>query len=58
MAYLPTLTINQLNVGKRTKIPYPIASGYSIFTYIWVLFLVKVGKYTIHVWYGLVLFVY
>ena len=25
---------------------------YSIFTYIWLIFMVNVGKYTIHGWYG------
>ena len=26
---------------------------YGIFTYIWLIFMVSVGKYTIHEWYGL-----
>jgi len=30
----------------------PMASMYSIFTYIWLIFMVNVGKYTIHGWYG------
>ena len=31
---------------------YPIPSMYGIFTYIWLIFMVNVGKYTIHGWYG------
>ena len=31
----------------------PIASMYGIFTYIWLIFMVDVGKYTIHGCYGL-----
>ena len=31
---------------------YPIASMYGIFTYIWLIFMVNVGKYAIHGWYG------
>ena len=27
---------------------YPIGSMYGIFTYIWLIFMVNVGKYTIH----------
>ena len=30
----------------------PIGSMYGIFTYIWLIFMVNVGKYTIHGWYG------
>ena len=30
----------------------PIASMYGISTYIWLIFMVNVGKYTIHGWYG------
>ena len=26
---------------------------YGIFTYIWLIFMVSVGKYTIHGWYGI-----
>ena len=26
---------------------------YGIFTYVWLIFMVNVGKYTIHGWYGL-----
>ena len=32
--------------------PYPIGSMYSVFTYIWLIFMVNVGKYTIHGSYG------
>ena len=31
----------------------PIASMYGIFTYIWLIFMVNVGKYTLHGWYGI-----
>ena len=31
---------------------YPTASMYGIFTYIWLMFMVNVGEYTIHGWYG------
>ena len=31
----------------------PIGSMYGIFTYIWLIFMVNVGKYTIYGWYGL-----
>ena len=30
----------------------PIGSMYGIFTYIWLISMVNVGKYTIHGWYG------
>ena len=33
---------------------YPIPSMYGIFTYIWLIFMVNVGKYTIHGSYGYV----
>ena len=35
---------------------YPIGSMYDIFTYIWLIFMVNVGKYTIHGWYGYYMF--
>ena len=31
---------------------YPIPAMYGIFTYIWLILMVNVGKYTIHGWYG------
>ena len=31
----------------------PIPSMYGIFTYIWLMFMVNVGKYNIHGWYGI-----
>ena len=37
---------------KRYAIVYPIPSMYGIFTYIWLIFMVDVGKYTIHGCYG------
>ena len=30
----------------------PIASMYGVFTYIWLIFMENVGKYTMHGWYG------
>ena len=33
---------------------YPIPSMSGIFTYIWLIFMVNVGRYTIHGWYGYV----
>ena len=36
----------------RVQVTYPIASMYDIFTYIWLIFMVNVGKYTIHGCYG------
>ena len=38
-----------------TNVPNPIGSMYGIFTYIWLIFMVNVGKYTIHGSYGNVL---
>ena len=35
----------------------PIPSMYGIFTYIWLIFMVNVGKYTIHGFYGLFVFI-
>ena len=35
-----------------THLPSPIGSMYGIFTYIWLIFMVNVGKYTIHGSYG------
>ena len=32
----------------------PIGSMYGIYTYIWLIFMVNVAKYTIHGWYGIV----
>ena len=42
-----------LIMSLQTKSPvYPIPSMYGIFTYIQLIFMVHVGKYTIHGWYG------
>ena len=38
---------------KNSYFPLPIASMYGIFTCIWLMFMVNVGKYTIHGCYGL-----
>ena len=35
-----------------TSIMYPIPSMYCIFTYMWLIFMLNVGKYTIHGCYG------
>ena len=40
------------NWGLRATNWLPIGSMYGIFTYIWLILLVNVGKYTIHGWYG------
>ena len=37
----------------RAGLPLPIGSMYGIFTYIWLIFMVNVGKYSIHGSYGL-----
>ena len=38
---------------KRKIYHIPIGSMYGIFTYIWLICMVNVGKYTIHGWYGI-----
>ena len=38
--------------SKRNQQEFPIGSMYGIFTYIWLIFMVNVGIYTIHGWYG------
>ena len=38
--------------GNEDVFQYPIPSMYGIFTYIWLFFMVNVGKYTIHGAYG------
>ena len=35
------------------KNPIPVGSMYGIFTYIWLIFMVNVGKYAIHGSYGM-----
>ena len=40
------------DVGRGEKRFNPIGSMYGIFTYIWLIFMVNVGKYTIHGSYG------
>ena len=39
-------------VKSLSIISYPIGSMYGLFTYIWLIFMVNVGKYTIHGSYG------
>ena len=39
-------------IGSSLSFIYPICSMYSIFTYIWVIYGVNVGKYSIHGAYG------
>ena len=41
---------------KKTLHSIPIGSMYGIFTYIWLIFMVNVGKYTIHGSYGICMF--
>ena len=40
-------------ISRRLGNNYPFPSMYGIFTYIWLIFMVNVGKYTIHGWYGI-----
>ena len=40
---------------KGVLMKYPIGSMYGIFTYIWLILMVHVGKYTIHGSYGYIL---
>ncbi len=37
----------KIGLNKFNKIAYPIPSMYGIFTYIWLIFMVNVGKYTV-----------
>ena len=41
------------NIPSPMKYPIPIPSMYGIFTYIWLMFMVNVGKYTIHGLFGI-----
>jgi len=50
MVYL-NLT-SQKGLFDKRPYSYPIGSMYGIFTCIWFIFTVDVGKYTIHGWYG------
>ena len=43
---------NERPFGDGVVSSYPIGSMYGIFTYIWLIFMVNVGKYTIHGSYG------
>ena len=54
-----TLTKDDKSLSRlREKVETcPIPSMYGICTYIWLIFMVNVGKYTIHGWYGCVYFV-
>ena len=49
-----TVGVKTLATGATGRCPFldPIQSMYGIFTYIWLIFMVNVGKYTIHGWYG------
>ena len=38
------------NFGFHIADIFPIPSTYGIFTYIWLIFMVNVGRYNIHVW--------
>ena len=44
-------------IGSSLSFIYPICSMYSIFTYIWVIYGVNVGKYSIHGAYGYMIFI-
>ena len=53
----PTGWAWKIRPGQKETVPklrefYPICSMYGIFTYIWLIFMVNVGKYTIHGSYG------
>ena len=52
----PLNSRNTWRLGKKNiasmGLVYPIGSMYGIFTYIWLICMVNVGKYTIHGWYG------
>ena len=53
VAHLARLFIWKKLVKDPGKLTYPIGiHGAGIFTYIWLIFLVHVGKYNIHGWYG------
>ena len=39
---------------ENIDVKIPIPSMYDIFAYIWLIFMVNVGKYTIHGWYGII----
>ena len=40
-------------IFRSSNFSLPIGSMYGIFTYIWLICMVNVGKYTIHGWYGI-----
>jgi len=48
------VTISSMTQGLEENNPFPLPSMYGIFTYIWLFFMVNVGKYTIHGSYGFV----
>ena len=48
----PHTHTNHWEESKEVNLYYPIGSMYGIFTYIWLIFMVNVGKYAIHGSYG------
>ena len=42
------MEINLRNLFSNKKTSFPIGSMYGIFTYVWLIFMANVGKYTIH----------
>ena len=51
----PPQRSGKTGAASRESLPIiPIGSMYGIFTYIWLIFMVNVGKYTIHGSYGIV----
>ena len=56
--FVPLWWFRNTTNGKKpykTNQPYmPIPSMYGVFTYIWLIFMVNVGKYTMHGFYGFV----
>ena len=52
--YLRSRFESQTTGPQTTNLPLPIGSMYDIFTYMWSILMMNVGKYTIHESYGLV----
>ena len=54
MGYPKLSTLKQISDFKKERIhTFTIPSMYGIFTYIWLIFMVNVGIYTIHGWHGI-----
>ena len=46
----------KLGPHPQSSMKMPILSMYGVFTYIWLIFMVNVGKYTMHGWYGIYIY--